>query len=284
MKQASFSSIDLLIAKNPNKVFETPFFRSFYQRQLSEFQAADNELSRFTISAQTFCVFKSISLIDGVWDDTPIDLYRVHYDLLGSFFDFSLISEGVVRQWLRDNMQPATFFHMISQFMEKEGKSETVNLFDDTFKQIKKIQERKFDLKKTDKFRWRLREFHDYVSQFYLEKTTENIPFSNVTLPEPITIKDYVINQPKNTVELAVWAGKARNCVYSRADSVISGRSEIYFIEKAGKLEYTCEVNTRETKKTKTVVFQEIKNRNNRSLTKEEEKLCSDLLSAVVKK
>ena len=284
MNSISFSDINNFIAKSDNKVFDTPFFKTYYQSRQTDAENAQNDLIRFSIAAQVFSAVTTIKHIDKVWPNAPMDLYRCNFQMLESFLNFSAITKPIVTNWLQENMQPATFFHMMSKFIDKEGRDEAISLFNDTFSQLTKILDRKFDFKKTDKFRWRLREFHDFVSQYYLEKTTQNIPFAEIVLSEPANVDGFVIHQPKNTVELAIWAGKARNCVYSRAESVIGGNSYIFFIEKDGKLEYTCEVNKRETKKKKTVVFREIKNRTNRSLTRDEEEMCAGLLSGIIKK
>lgn len=94
----------------------------------------------------------------------------------------------------------------------------------------------------TKKWRWRLIDFHDNISYLYLMREIKNVEFTNNTIKNPYQEGPWNVYQPKDSVALAMWAQKVKNCVRSREDNVHNGNSEIVFIERDGLPAYTVEV------------------------------------------
>jgi hypothetical protein len=92
------------------------------------------------------------------------------------------------------------------------------------------------------KWRWRLVDFHDNISYLFLMRDIVNVEFTDNTIKNPYTEGSWTIYQPKDSVALAMWAQKVRNCVRSREDNVHNGKSEIVFVERDGVPAYTVEV------------------------------------------
>jgi hypothetical protein len=92
------------------------------------------------------------------------------------------------------------------------------------------------------KWRWRLIDFHDNISYLYLMQEIENVEFTNNTIKNPYQEDSWNVYQPKDSVALAMWAQKVKNCVRNRESNVHNGDSEIVFIERDGLPAYTVEV------------------------------------------
>jgi hypothetical protein len=92
------------------------------------------------------------------------------------------------------------------------------------------------------KWRWRLIDFHDNISYLYLMREIKNVEFTNNTIKNQYQEGSWNVYQPKDSVALAMWAQKVKNCIRSREDNVHSGDSEIVFIERNGVPAYTVEV------------------------------------------
>lgn len=93
------------------------------------------------------------------------------------------------------------------------------------------------------KFRWRLQEFHDFVSFEFLKQDIENVDYTENSTSEPYTEGSWVISQPKDKLALAVWGKKVKNCVLSYGEAILRGSSEIFFVENNGVPAYTVEIS-----------------------------------------
>lgn len=254
--------------------FQTPFFRRWFTSQdlteLVTFYLATNYIG-------------NVSFLTSIWNDIPYDAFQNYQDILTKFELYSTIaeSEGVI-SWIAENMNSSTFLHMISHFYEKNSFQRTVEIYNDTISQLSKLINRKANI--TRPKRWRLEEFHDHMSHLYLESTVENKKHPNEFIPFPVKISNWKVYEPKDTLELAVWGRRVRNCVLSYEDKIFSHQSAIVLIEENDTPVYTAELDYQALKKGQ-MNFKQLVGLNNRStdLDNEKREVVANLIQNAVK-
>lgn len=241
MEIVTLQQLNNLIDRHPLPFFNTPFFRNYLANTTEQYQQEENPFIKETIYGRVYSIIVTANQINKVWSDVPVDYYRTYLSMLESFVQVKFFNEPEVVQWCQENMSYPTFFNLVSQGLDKTDLSVTNNLLRDTFSQIQKVLQRGFNVTRPE--RWRLKEFHDHVSTIYLEKTTENVPFPEKSIETPYVEGDYKVYQPDDTLTLAKWAAKVRNCVASYADKVFQKQSEIVFVEQGGAAKFTVEID-----------------------------------------
>jgi hypothetical protein len=100
-----------------------------------------------------------------------------------------------------------------------------------------------------------------------------------------VEVDKWKIYQPKNTVELALWGRRVRNCVASYENAILQKRSAIVLIEENDKPTYTAELDYNSLKKGE-FRFKQVVGLNNRSsdLDAEKKAVVEHLLSTAIQK
>jgi hypothetical protein len=241
MENITIDQINGLIEQHHIPFFDTPFFRSYLNDKLQSYQMEENPYIEYVIFGKVFSVIVTTNQIHKVWSNVPIDYYRTHLSMLENCIETNFFDDPELVNWTRNNMNYATFFNLISQSFDKHDISNVNNLLRDTYNQMLKILQRGFNVERPE--RWRLKEFHDHVSNVYLEKTTQNVSFPEKSINEPYVENSYKVYQPNDTLTLAKWAARVHNCVASYADKVFQKRSEIVFVEENGTPKFTVEID-----------------------------------------
>ena len=242
--------------------FQTPFFRRWFASQdlteLVPFYLVSNYIS-------------NINFLNKVWSEIPFDIFQNYQDILMKFELHSTPDSSW--NWMRDNLSYQSYLHMISHFYGEEGFQRTLEIYNDTTNQLSKlIGRRQNELEKITKpKRWRLQEFHDHLSHLYLEATTENRPHPTEFIPFPVQKDSWKIYEPKDTMDLAMWGRRVRNCVLSYEDKIFGKQSAIVLIEENEKPTYTAELDYQQLKKGR-IQFKQLVGLNNRSSDLDEDK------------
>jgi hypothetical protein len=147
-------------------------------------------------------------------------------------------------------LNPSTAKEIRTHLILERGVDDVNNQIKDTLDQLQKmladgdtiVPQTEQEDGTIKRWRWRLIDFHDNISYLYLMRDINNVEFTKNTIKNPYTEKQWTIYQPKDSVALAMWAQKVRNCVRTRESSVINGNTEIVFIERDGAPAYTVEV------------------------------------------
>lgn len=240
MNNISFEQLRTLIQTYHVPFFDTPFFNSYLKDKVDSYMAEENDYNKYVIFGQAYSLITTSYQIHKIWNDVPNDYYRTHLSMLEGYIQMKFFNEETVVNWVRENMNYATFFNMLSQGMDKND-LETINtLLRDTFNPILKILQRGQTVPRPS--RWRLKEFHDHMSNVYLELTTKNVSFPEKSITQPYVEDKYKIYQPDDTLSLAKWAAQVHNCVASYSDRVFRKQSEIVFVEENGTPRYTVEI------------------------------------------
>lgn len=156
---------------------------------------------------------KNVSHIQKIWPYLSIDIVFNNIEFL-EIIDLDLNEDQI--DWLRKNIKLESFLHMIYKYHQKFGSIKTIDTYNDTFNQLKKLIRNNVEV--TPPKRWRMVEFHDHISYLYLENTTQNNPIK--TIISPYTSGEYTISQPSSTIELVVWGKKVKNCVASYEERI----------------------------------------------------------------
>jgi hypothetical protein len=147
-------------------------------------------------------------------------------------------------------LNPSTPEEIRTYLILERGVDDVNNQLKDTLEQLQKmlkagdtiVPQTEQEDGTMKKWRWRLGDFHDNISYLFLMRDIVNVEFTKNTIKNPYTEGSWTIYQPKDSVALAMWAQKVRNCVRSRESNVINGQTEIVFIERDGAPAYTVEV------------------------------------------
>ena len=247
---------DTYLASRVIHIISKPYFRKWMQSQCDEaiamFQDPDNNL--FHKITQPWKrinkLIKSIDYVNKIWPNCPIDYYQTHVtELLGIRLD-CVLSEKVIT-WLREHMQPASFFNIIKQHYTLQFNS-TVERdrfsyytpadtgvvtfyfteWNDSLSMLNDVLVHGMPMP-TPK-RWRLTEFHDHV-----QAEAWKIKHPNVSLPQdlfPVPVKVEVGDerwsffQPHDTHQLSAWGQAVRNCVGNAKDYANGVRKKKHFI------------------------------------------------------
>ena len=247
---------DTYIASRVIHIISKPYFRKWMQLQCDEaiaiFKDPDNDL--FNKITQPWKrierLIKSIDYINKIWPDCPIDFYQTHVtELLGVRLDYYVPDKVIA--WLREHMQPASFFNMLKQYYALKfdsahvqdrstyyTASETgvVTFYFTSWKDALSMLHDVLvnDMTITAPKRWRLTEFHDHV-----QAEAWKIKHPNVSLPQdlfPVPVKVAVGDerwsffQPHDTHQLSAWGQAVRNCVGNSRDYADGVRKKKHFI------------------------------------------------------
>lgn len=258
--------------------FQTPFFRRLFISQ-----DLKNLVSFYMISNY----ISNINFLTSIWSEITYDYFQNHQEVLTRFDLYSGNNDNGVKTWMRDNMSYATFLHMISHFYSKEGFQRTLEIYTDTVTQLGKILSRYQNMNKeiSRPKKWRLEEFHNHMSNLYLESTVTNKKHPVEFISAPVKKDNWKIYQPKDTLDLAMWGRSVRNCVLSYEDAIFSKKSAIFLIEENDKPTYTVELDYKELKKGR-VSFRQIVGLTNRSsdLDSEKKNIVANLIESVIQK
>lgn len=218
------------VPENIQKFLNTPFFRNYM---------SSTDIEDIVGFYTTYCYLSNVSNLGAIWKDIPFDYLQTYKKVL-QILEYRALGQPSVQKWMGETISPATFFNMINRHYLKHGISKLETEFNDTFNQVDKL------LAKNDKItapkQWRLTVFHDHVSYLYLKSTVDNKEHNNEFIPEPVNKGKFRIYQPKDTLELATWGSKVRNCVLSYEDRIINKRSAIILIEEEDTPKYTFEL------------------------------------------
>ena len=253
---------------------QTPFFRKWFCAQ---------DLTELVNLYQVANYISNINFLTRVWSDITFDYFQNYQDILVKFE----LSKLECDEWLSSNMTHQTYLHMVNHFYEKEGFQRTNEIYNDTFNQLQKVMVRWGNTpeKITKPAKWRLQDFHDHMSYLYIESSSTNVEHHPEFIPFPVEVDKWKIYQPKNTVELALWGRRVRNCVASYENAILQKRSAIVLIEENDKPTYTAELDYDSLKKGE-FHFKQVVGLNNRSsdLDTEKKAVVERLLSTAIQK
>ena len=233
-----------------------PFFRKWIQAQCDEaiamFNDPDNDL--FCKLTQPWKriekLAQSIDYVNRIWPDCPIDYYQSHVtELLGVRLD-RYLPEKVVT-WLREHMQPASFFNMLKQHyaLQFNSTAERDRLrystpadtgvvtfyfteWNDTLSMLDNVLEH--GMLVTAPKRWRLTEFHDHVQVEAWKIKNPNVSLSQDLFPVPVKVEvgdeRWSFFQPHGTHQLLAWGEAVRNCVGDVKEYAEGVRKKRHFI------------------------------------------------------
>jgi hypothetical protein len=254
---------------------QTPFFRKWVCSQ---------DLTELVNFYQVANYISNINFMTSVWSDITFDYFQNYQDLL---VKFELSKDTVCNEWLGTNMTHQTYLHMVNHFYGKEGFQRTNEIYNDTFNQLQKVMVRWGNTpeKITKPAKWRLQDFHDHMSYLYIESSSTNVEHNPEFIPFPVKVDKWKIYQPKDTVELALWGRRVRNCVASYENAILQKRSAIVLIEENDKPTYTAELDYNSLKKGE-FNFKQVVGLNNRStdLDAEKKAVVEHLLSTAIQK
>lgn len=252
-----------------NQFFNTPYFKKYFSSKDSNDKTYFYDISNY---------LNNIFTLTEVWENIPIDYFQNYLEILEAFDIYSYFRNNEVKSWISTNISPKTFLNMIHNNSNRISFVNTHGTLQDTFNQIEKLISKKI-IPTTPK-RWRLSEFHDHISYIYLQQTVDNKEHNPNYIPIPYIKERYKIYQPKNTIDLARWGKKVRNCVLSYEDKILNNESIIVFIEEDSIPKYTIELDSN----SKEYIVKQSVGIANSSITQEEKELCKKLIILASKK
>lgn len=261
------------------KILDTPFFRKWIQANcdlILERFADEKTEYRMDIKRPWLMIqelSKAIACVHHVWGDAvPIDFYQTNLDVLLGIKTWSVRDN--VKQWLAENMTPASYFQVMSKFykesmesMEEMEKSEPYrtrwnrndNLqiyqfsFDswrDTCSMLNTILEAGKTIEPPK--RWRIAEFHDHVQAEAWKIKNPNHSLPQDLFPAPVKVQvdgqTWSFFQPIDTHQLAQWGQAVRNCVGNATNYAEGVRKKQHFIVLClveGKPTFTVQLQVR---------------------------------------
>jgi hypothetical protein len=245
----------------PDQILEKPSIKKHYGNKI--ISGYPEKLIEFEKNN----VIENTEIIQSIWPYVSFDIIRNHIELL-EIIKFSLSDNTI--DWIRSHTKVESFLHMLDRHYQKIGCIEINEYAGDTFDQLNKLLEKSVEVPAPK--RWRMVEFHDHISELYLEHTTNNVPIE--TLIEPKTIDGYTIWQPKESLDLVFWGRKVKNCVASYEER-IGDSIWIFFIEKNEQSFYTVETD-------KKFNIKQIVTQCNGSVNVEQQNLVHDLILKAV--
>jgi hypothetical protein len=178
---------------------------------------------------------KNIETLKKIWPYLSFDLALNNIDWLEIL---PIPINNNHNDWLVQNIKPQSFLNMINQHYTKVGCISINTFIKDTFDQLEKLIKQKVTVDPPK--RWRLIDFHDHVSYLYLKNNTKNNKLQ--TIITPYKKDNYLLSQPKESIEIIIWGKKVKNCVASYEERI--GESIwIFFIERDGVPLYTVETD-----------------------------------------
>lgn len=273
--------------------FKTPYFKKYY-RSIYE-QMNDSSVGSYDKTIKFFEFYNytnNIAKFCTIWGSIPNDHFQNHRDLLTSIAMMKDVNTKKFASWMCDNLSYESFFNMIRSYSSKNRIREFSTLLNDTLNQLVKLfSNKKFDVSELSpkyvdddgntkiRYRWRMNEFHDYVSYVFLKANTVNRSHNNTLIPSPVDIDDWVIQQPKDTIQLKVWAQKVHNCVASYEDRILNGTLKIILIERDSLPVFTVEI---EPDTSKGVIIKQMVEQCNRPATSDERNTAVRLIERAI--
>ncbi len=239
-------------------IIDTPFMRRWIQQQMDQCIAAYNTTemvaSKKAITqpwGKTVRLLSHIKYIHDIWPDCPVDYYQNNIDYLIAIEQPYYTRDNAIA-WLRQHMQPASYFQIIRKFYD----SEVERLQKDGYRMERMIAEetgthslRFYELRDTFSMlenlldagkevqppkRWRITEFHDMLQAETWKIKHPNTSLPQDLFPEPVRVEVDDIRwsffQPVDTHQLASWGQAVRNCVGSSKDYADGVRKHKHFI------------------------------------------------------
>jgi hypothetical protein len=210
-------------------IFSKPSIKKHYgQKLLSGYPEALVEFEKTVFS-------NNIKTLKKMWPYLAFDLILNNIDWL-EILELSI--NDTQANWLITNIKPQSFLNMINNHYTKVGCISINTFLKDTFNQLDKLIKQNVDVSAPK--RWRLIDLHDHVSYLYLKNNTKNNKLP--TIISPCKKDNYLLSQPKDSIEIVIWGKKVKNCVASYEENI--GKSIwIFFIEKDGVPLYTVETD-----------------------------------------
>lgn len=254
------------ISSNVNKFFHTPYFKRYFNSKDVTEMVAFYEVQNY---------IKNIISIDAIWNDIGFDYFQQYHFVIETSV-LSHFNNSILKKWMSENLSHKTFLNMLSVYYPKVGYCVYQTNIADTFSQLVSLLDGGYEVSIPN--RWRFVEFHDHISYLYLKKDIKNVEHKNEFIPIPFTKDKWKVYQPKDTLELAIWGKKVRNCVLSYENRIINKESVIVLIEEDDTPKYTFELdyNSPDIVKQKVGI-------GNSQLTNEETELCTKLIQSVTK-
>lgn len=254
------------ISSNVNKFFHTPYFKRYFNSKDVTEMVAFYEVQNY---------IKNIISIDAIWNDIGFDYFQQYHFVIETSV-LSHFNNSILKKWMSENLSHRTFLNMLSVYYPKVGYCVYQTNIADTFSQLVSLLDGGYEVSIPN--RWRFVEFHDHISYLYLKKDIKNVEHKNEFISIPFTKDKWKVYQPKDTLELAIWGKKVRNCVLSYENKIINKESVIILIEEDGTPKYTFELdyNSPDIVKQKVGI-------GNSQLTNEETELCTKLIQSVTK-
>jgi hypothetical protein len=249
--------IGLMSIDDAKKILITPFFRKWIQSQCDlatqRFHDPSNTTRKSIVAPikRIYQLADSISTINRIWPDTPIDYYQNHLDVLLGIRRLYQPEGPLAKAWLREHMPVASLFQIMNKYYtEKVTDCEAKQrqrwdwdedtdhwLFrfhelNDTFSMLARI----FDHGKTidPPRRWRITEFHDHVQSENWKIQNPNHSLPQDLFPQPVKViyedDNWSFFQPIDTHQLAQWGQAVRNCVGNVASYAEGVRKKQHFI------------------------------------------------------
>jgi hypothetical protein len=248
-----------------------PYFKKLaltHLQNLGQREEWDAHLSIYLLTNYV----RNVSTLLQTWPDSPYDHFQTYQKLIESII-LNLDHMANCRIWLSNSLSMRSFLNMLSREHGKQALDSIESELEDTLKQLAKILVKSSEPVPRPN-RWRLKQFHDYISAVYIERTTDNIVYQNDLIPLPFYNNNYKVFQPADTVQLAKWAKEVKSCVLSRQDQILSKKSKIALIEDGGKPMYTAELSGEPGDFT----IREIRGPHNSTLTPKQVTLCDSLI------
>ena len=213
----------------PNEFLNKPSIQKHYRSKLN------NGYPHDLIDFEKNILIENIKNIQSIWSYISIDIICNNIDFL-EILNFSITEKN--SDWILRNIKIESFLNMIGNYYRKVGCIEANAYIKDVLDQLEKLIAMGVNV--TQPKRWRMIDFHDHISYLYLENTTKNNKLK--TLIDSYNIGNYIVSQPKNSLDIIIWGKKVKNCVASYEER-IGETIWIFFIEKDGLPLYTVETD-----------------------------------------
>jgi len=225
--------------------------------------------------ARAYKFITNIQYYTQIWDNITIDYFTNNYDLFSTFH-----CHDEIPQWFSENITFKTYVNILKHSVDKCGVEETIQMYKDTLSQISKLTAKKVSINYNE-FRNRLEEFHDYVTDLYLQ--CEHIPFDLPCeyLPTPAVVGDYSVVQPQTSNVLLKWGMKVGNCVGSYTDKVLNKNCVIFLINRGDNEQYTVEIDSNSISKDKPMTIMQAQSRRGYLDSAEKDTICNVIKKAI---
>lgn len=264
------SSVCHVASEKAKAVIGTPFFKKEINKMIDEclaiYHNPINDL-RKNVTKPMAALSHKIGIVKGFleyYPDATVDHCQQIYAVAHNIQEIPQ-PERAVREWVRENMPVASFIQVVEKEVEKlvaewaidTRKAEydtshhtgltvgrmrelydTISMLDQLhYAQCKKSPgERNLEepLQLAKPSRWRISEFHDYVSAECFKISTPNEKLRQDLFPQPVKVelsgRKWSFFQPHDVHQLAAWGAAVRNCV-GNSDSYKKGiKNKTHFI------------------------------------------------------